>query len=256
MLPDLIELPRPIASLLGGGAGLIAGSFLATVAIRWPAGRSALAGRSACDGCGRSLRPLELIPLLSWLRARGKCRTCHSLIDSRHPIAELIAAMIGAVALAVAPGWVGIAGALFGWVLLLLAMLDRDHFWLPDRLTLPLAAGGLAVSLAGVGPNPRDSLIGGVAGFAALWLIATLYRLVRRRRGLGGGDPKLMAAIGTWTGWALLPAALLAASLLGLAIVAGLALAGRRVSARTRLPFGALLAPAGFLGWILMARGG
>lgn len=258
MLPDLIDLPRPFAMLLGAGGGLIAGSFLATVAIRWPAGRSALSGRSACDGCGRPLRAGELVPLLSWATSRGRCRTCHARIDPRHPFAESLAALIGGLALAIAPGWSGIAGALFGWTLLLLALLDARHFWLPDRLTLPLGLAGLAVSLLDLGPRPIDSLIGAAAGFGGLWLIATLYRLARGRRGLGGGDPKLMAAIGAWVGWVPLPAVLLAASAGGLVIVAGMALAGRRIGARTRLPFGALLAPAGFLGWLMMMafRGG
>lgn len=229
-----------------GVLGAIAGSFIAALVIRWPAGRSVLAGRSACDACGRVLGPAELVPLLSVLWLRGRCRSCRAPIDRRHWQIELAAAAIGVIAGVAVPGAAGAAGALFGWVLLALAALDVTEFWLPDALTATLALAGMVVGLLGVPPPLLDRVIGGIAGFAALWLIAAGYRLVRGREGLGGGDPKLLGAIGLWLGWRMLPIVLVLACLVGLAIVLARVLTGRPVRADDRLPFGALLAIAAY----------
>nr|WP_245196530.1 A24 family peptidase [Sphingomonas jejuensis] len=232
--------------------GLIVGSFLATVAMRWPAGRSVSRGRSACDSCGRRLRAAELVPVLSYALQRGRCRTCGAAIDHRHPAIEIAAAVIGATALAVTPAPVGLIGAAFGWSLLLLAVLDVEHHWLPDRLTLPLAAAGLLASLTSMPPDLLDRLIGLLAGYASLWIIATGYRLLRGRVGMGGGDSKLMAALGAWLGWALLPVVLLLGSLMGLAAVAAARARGRPMTRSTRLPLGALLAVAAYPAFLVM----
>lgn len=239
--------------LAGAVAGAIAGSFLATVVIRWPQDRPVSSGRSACDSCGRTLGVVDLIPLLGFLIRRGRCATCHAPIDRRHPLIELAAALIGAAALAVSPGWGGAAGALFGWLLLALAVLDVEHFWLPDRLTVPLALSGLAAGVAGIAPALQDRLIGAAAGFGALALIGWGYRALRRREGLGGGDPKLLGAIGAWLGWQALPFVLLGASLTGLVAVGIAAARGDAVSAGTCLPFGALMAVAAFPLWLYFA---
>jgi leader peptidase (prepilin peptidase)/N-methyltransferase len=231
--------------------GAIVGSFLATAAIRWPAGEQAGTGRSRCDHCKRALRPLELVPILSFMVRRGRCGACGGKIDRKHLLIEIAAAAVGAVAFAVAPGLDGAGGAMFGWGLLLLAVLDVEHFWLPDRATGLLALFGIAFGAAGAAPFPNDRLIGGAAGFLSLWLIGRAYRLVRHRDGLGGGDPKLFGAIGAWLGWAALPHVLLLA---GLAGVASLMLAwarGEAVSATTRLPLGALLAVAAWPVWLV-----
>ena len=242
-----------MATLLGFLAGLIIGSFIATVAIRWPEGRSAMRGRSECDACGRTLGPVDLIPLLGFLIRRGKCASCGASIEKAHPLIELAAGLIGALALWAAPGWEGLAGAGFGWMLLALAVLDIGHLWLPDRLTIPLGLVGLALGFTSLPPSLIDRLIGAAAGFLSLALIALLYRIVRKREGLGGGDPKLFGAIGAWLGWAMLPYVLLLASVAGLASV-GLAVArGNPVSATARLPFGALLAVAAFPVWLISA---
>jgi leader peptidase (prepilin peptidase) / N-methyltransferase len=237
-----------------GLLGLILGSFVATLAIRWPAGRSIAQGRSACDSCDRPLRPIELVPLLSYAGQRGRCRSCGAPISALHPAVELIALAIGVAAGFAAPGWAGVAGAVFGWLLLALAALDLTAFWLPDRLTASLAALGLATGLAGLAPALEDRLIGGAAGFAVLWLVAFGYRQLRDRHGLGGGDPKLFGAIGLWLGWRALPLVLLLACLLGLAAVAMLALRGRRMRASDRLPLGVMLAAAAFAVWLAQAR--
>ena len=237
-----------------GLAALIVGSHIATIAVRWPQGRSAAAGRSACDGCGRTLRAWELVPLLSWLMLRGRCRRCAARIDSRHPAIELAALMVAMTMLAVLPVNAAVAGTLFGWTLLLLAVLDLDRYWLPDRLTLPLLAAGLATALAGIGPDLAARMIGAVLGWGVLAAIGGGYRRLRGRRGIGGGDPKLFAAIGAWVGWAMLPTVLLIASGGGLLLVAALAVCGRRITATTRIPFGPLLGAAGVAGWLIVAR--
>ena len=150
----------------------------------------------------------------------------------------------------VAPGQAGFMGALFGWLLIALAALDLRHFWLPDRLTASLALVGIASGLTGLAPSLLDRTIGALAGFAALAIIATVYRRLRNREGLGGGDPKLLGAIGAMLGWQALPYVVLGASGAGLLFV-GLQLArGRKVQATDRLPLGTLMALTAFPLWI------
>lgn len=229
-----------------GLLGAIFGSFIATLVIRWPEDRSVMRGRSQCDACGAQLRARDLVPLVSATLARGRCRSCGATIDPRHWQIELTALWIGAVAGLVVPGPVALAGAVFGWLLLALAALDVAVLWLPDRLTVTLATAGLASGLLGVDPVLQDRLIGGVAGFGALWAIGAAYKLVRGRDGLGGGDPKLFGAIGLWLGWAILPAVLLLAALTGLGVVLVGMVLGRTARLDDRVPFGALLAIAAY----------
>lgn len=235
-----------------GLLGAIAGSFLAALVIRWPQDRSVLRGRSECDACGRTLAPVELVPLLSAVLQRGRCRSCGAAINPRHWQIELTALMIGVLAGIAVPGPIAIAGVVFGWLLLALAALDITAFWLPDRLTLMLALAGIVTALLGIDPPMLDRLIGGAAGFGVLWLIGAAYQRLRGREGLGGGDPKLLGAIGLWLGWRMLPVVLLLASLTGLAIVLMRMLTGRAVRADDRMPFGALLAIAAYPAWLVM----
>ncbi len=235
-------------ALCGVVLGAVIGSFVATLVLRWPAGRD-LGGRSACDGCGAQLRPSELVPLLSYALQGGRCRRCTERIDPTHVVIEGLCALAGGAAFGLVPGAAGWAGALFGWLLVALAALDFKHFWLPDRLTGALAVLGLASGLAGLDPALGDRLIGGAAGFATLWLIGASYRKWRQREGLGAGDPKLFGAIGLWIGWQALPLVLLGASGVGLSVALGMALRGK-VSGETRLPLGTLLAVAAFPAWI------
>ncbi|HEY0149512.1 MAG TPA: A24 family peptidase [Allosphingosinicella sp.] len=242
------------ATALGFVLGAVIGSFLAAILVRWPQGRSVLRGRSHCDGCGRTLRALELIPIVSWFAVRGKCRTCGAPIDKRLLAVEAGAALVGLTALLAHPLPAAAFTALFGWWLFLLAALDVEHHWLPDRLTLPLIPAGLAVAWIGVGPGLEERLFGAAAGYLALELIRILYRLARGREGLGGGDPKMLAAIGAWLGWASLPFVLLGAGLIGLAAVAAMQLRGRAVKATDRLPLGTLMALAAWPLWLVLAR--
>ena len=237
----------------GALIGAIAGSFLATVLIRAPAGRSALVGRSICDACGTRLSPGELVPLLSFLLQRGRCRRCAAPIDMRHPLMEAGAALVGAVALAAHGGALGFVTAVFGWWLLLIAAIDAEHHWLPDRLTLPLGAAGLLAALGGLGPALIDRATGAGVGYAVLAALALTYRRLRGREGLGGGDPKLLAAIGAWLGWQALPLVLLGAALAGLAALALRRLRGQRIAATDRLPLGTLMALAAWPLWLVTA---
>ena len=236
--------------LLLGVLGLVFGSFIATVIVRWPQGRSVAQGRSHCDSCGRVLRADALVPVASYLLARGRCRNCGKPIAPVHLVVELAGFAIGVAAGALAPGATGAAGAVFGWQLLALAGLDFTAFWLPNRLTGALAITGGIAAVAGAGVPPADAVIGGLAGFASLWAVAAGYRRVRGRVGLGGGDPKLFGAIGIWLGWRALPGVLLAACLIGFAAVLILRLGGRRIAATDRLPLGTLLALAAYGSWM------
>jgi leader peptidase (prepilin peptidase)/N-methyltransferase len=143
-----------------------------------------------------------------------------------------------------------LAALVYGGILARLAWLDFRHFWLPDRLTLPLAGLGLALNLTGFGPAGIQALTGAICGWASLAAVAYGYRRWRGVDGMGGGDPKLFAAIGAWSGWLLLPQILLAAALLGLLAAAVLVLRGKNVTSQFRLPFGTPLALAAWPVWL------
>ncbi|RZF61075.1 prepilin peptidase [Sphingomonas populi] len=238
--------------VLLGLLGAVIGSFVATLVIRWPQGRSVLRGRSHCDSCDVVLGARDLVPLFSAAVAHGRCRHCGAAIDQLHWRIEAIALVIGMAAGLAVPGPVALAGAMFGWLLLALAALDVTEFWLPDALTLMLALAGLVTGVLGIDPPLTDRLIGGAAGFGALWLIAATYRIARGREGLGGGDPKLFGAIGLWLGWRMLPVVLFLAALTGLAIVAVGMVRGRAARLDDRAPFGALLAVAAYPAWLFL----
>ncbi|MBS3961006.1 MAG: prepilin peptidase [Sandarakinorhabdus sp.] len=254
--------PAPFWPVFGGLAGLIAGSFLATLVLRWPRGDS-LGGRSRCDNCRAQLSVAELLPLLSFLLARGRCRHCGTRIDWRHPAIELTATLIGALALFAVPGPAGFAGALLGWILLALLALDTEHLWLPDALTMPLLALGLLLGPGTIG----ERLLGAAIGGGGLLAIALGYRALRGREGLGLGDVKLMAALGAWLSPVLIPPLILVAALAGLVLAAGKALGkhkekehkqeaplepepGAEPGRPMQIPFGACLAAAGFPMWL------
>lgn len=240
--------------VLLGVLGLVFGSFIATIAIRWPAGRS-VKGRSECDSCAKPLKWFELVPVLSYVAQLGKCRACGTAILPGHVANELIGAAIGVAAGLIAPGVVGAAGAVFGWLLLALAALDLRAFWLPNALTGALAATGVLTGLASLRPELVERLIGGLAGFFALLLAASAYRVIRGIDGLGGGDPKMLGAIGLWIGWRLLPLVVLAACVIGLVAALVMKLRGGDVGMRTRMPLGVLLAVAAWGVWVAAVLG-
>lgn len=230
--------------------GAIIGSFLATLILRWPQERTVLSGRSSCDGCGRTLRMRDLVPIASFLLQQGRCRTCGAGIDPLHPAVELACAFAGALALWLAPGVEGLGWALFAWLLLTLAVLDYRHFWLPDALTFPLLFLGFTLAMW-VNPVPlADRAIGAAAGYGGLTLLRIAYRRFRDREGMGGGDPKLLGALGAWLGWQVLPLVLLIASSLALGLAAWDAAKGRPVSRATRIPLGTFMAIAAIPAWV------
>ncbi|MCY7398241.1 MAG: A24 family peptidase, partial [Sphingomonas bacterium] len=217
---------------------------LATLILRWPAGEQVTRGRSRCDGCARTLAPIELVPLLSRWMLGGKCRSCGAVIDLLHARVELVAALVGAIALGLAPDASGLALAAFGWLLIPSCWLDWRHFWLPDRLTLLLALAGLAGG-SWLGGALLDRLIGGAVGWGTLAAVGFAYRRLRQREGLGRGDPKLFGAVGLWLGWVPL------APILALAAALGLAIALRKgLASRDPIAFGPMI---GMASWIAAA---
>lgn len=237
--------------LIGGVAGAILGSFLATLILRWPQGRGVAQGRSACDGCGRVLGVRDLVPLLSALMQRGRCRTCGAAIDPLHGRVEAGCALIGALAIGGMPDLGGIGWAVLGWMLLTLAVLDWRHFWLPDALTLPLAFLGLTLGMWATDVVLIDRIVGAAVGYGALLAIALGYRALRGRDGLGLGDAKLLGALGAWFGWQALPFILLIAAVAGLIVIL---VTGRVRDRMARVPLGTFLALAAVPGWIAVLR--
>ncbi|MFN3590746.1 MAG: prepilin peptidase [Thermaurantiacus sp.] len=245
----------PLFLVAAGLLGLVAGSFIATLVIRWPRGE-ALSGRSRCDQCHARLAIRDLVPVVSWARLRGRCRHCGAPIDWRHPAIELSAALLAIVMLAAAPGPEGLAGIAFAWFLLAMAALDAEHYWLPDRLTLPFLGAGL---LLGFGALP-ERLLGALAGAVMFLLLRYAFQRLTGREGLGLGDVKLIAGLGAWLSWSSLPPLILLASLIGLgAAMLSLSRSRRTGSATLALaapvPFGACLAIAALPIWLLQAAG-
>lgn len=237
----------PLAGFL---LGAIIGSFLATLILRWPEQRSVLFGRSSCDGCGSTLKVADLFPIFSFFVQRGRCRTCGARIDPLHVKVELGCAFVGAAAFWLAPGVEGLGWAIFAWLLITLAVLDFRCFWLPDALTFPLAFLGFTLAMWVNGIALADRVIGAIAGYGALTLVRLGYSGLRKREGMGGGDPKLFGALGAWLGWQALPLVLLVASAMALGLAGWDALKGRSVTRVTRMPLGTFMAMAAVPAWV------
>lgn len=234
------------------GLGLIAGSFIGLVSLRMPQERGVIFGRSRCGGCERPLPPQRMIPVVSYIFARGRCRDCGALIPGRYPLIELACAGVGVWAALSQPDLPSAAfTALLGWQLILIAVVDVEHFWLPDALTVPLLVTGLVAAAVLPTGSLMHSAIGAAVGFLGLWLLAFAYRRLRHRDGLGGGDPILLAAGGAWVAWIGLPSVLLWASISALSLVAARLVMRRAVSGQDRLPFGPFLAIGIWLTWLL-----
>lgn len=226
------------------------GSFLGVVIERLPAGRGILVGRSRCDHCQAVLAVRDLVPVVSWLANRGRCRHCGVSLGSFLPLAELAALWIAVWAVLVVPGSLAWLTAAFGWTLLALGSIDHRAYLLPDVITLPLAAAGLLVAWLVHATPVVDHAIGAVAGFLGLIAVARLYRAIRHRDGLGGGDAKLFGALGAWVGWQGLPTVILYAALSGLLWALLRRASEKPARWRRRLPFGPHLCLAGWLVWL------
>jgi leader peptidase (prepilin peptidase) / N-methyltransferase len=242
----LADLPLPHAAMIAALLGLIAGSFIATLVLRWGVGKSVL-GRSRCDDCARELTPVDLVPIIGWLRARGRCRSCGVAINPLHMRVEIGAAAIGALGVWLVPGVGGWLLALFGWLLLPLALLDARHFWLPDILVAVLALPGLLLAGPLLGTLLSDRLIGAVAGGLTLAVLRTGYMRLRGREGMGEGDPKLAAALGAWLGWQVLPLLFLLASAAGIVWAQAVRKKEDVPISDRHVPFGSFLAGAAWI---------
>jgi leader peptidase (prepilin peptidase)/N-methyltransferase len=230
--------------------GAVVGSFVTLVADRLPRGEGWAAGRSSCRSCGHVLGPLELVPLISLAVQRGRCAHCRTPLPPDLWLGELGGALVAVIALERGGDWAGmLALAVFGWALVLLALIDARHLWLPDAITLPLAGFGLAAVLALPFPGIGERALGLVLGWAALEALRRGYRLLRHREGMGGGDPKLLGAIGAWLGASALPMVVLGGALIGIAWTLIQAARGRPAGGTTPIPLGTMLALAA-LGWV------
>ena len=173
--------------------------------------------RSHCPSCGHGITALENIPLVSWAFLRGKCAKCGAKISARYPLVELLAgigAAYSAWRFGATPAALG--ATLFVWFTIALAFIDQETGLLPDDLTLPLLWVGLLVNLGGGFVPLRDAVIGAVAGYLALWLVYWGYKLLTGKEGMGYGDFKMNAAVGTFLGWKMLPLVILLSSFVGL----------------------------------------
>ena len=226
------------------------GSFLGVVVERLPAGRAIVFGRSTCDHCGETLTARDLIPLVSYLARRGWCSCGRTTLSWFHPGIELAALAVALSAATVLSGWLLWASLGLGWALLTLAAIDWREFVLPDSITLPLIPSGLVVTGA-IDPGLLGGhALGALAGFASLALIATAYRRLRGRDGLGLGDAKLLAAAGAWLGWQALASVVLIAAVSALALALATALGGAKLAWTSRIAFGPHLALAFWLVWL------
>lgn len=231
-------------------AAPVVGSFLGVVIRRLPNRQPILWSRSKCEGCGATLTPRDLVPLISWALARGQCRRCGQPLGWFYPAVEIATLAVPLIALAVDDVPRAGVDCLLGWWLLALAWIDLRDWLLPDLLTLPLIVAGLALGALLDPETVLDRALGAALGYAALRMIAATYRMLRHREGLGEGDAKLLGAAGAWVGAMALPQVILLAALLALLAATVLRLGGVRLHAYSALPFGPPLALATWTIWL------
>lgn len=274
-LPDFLA-SQPLAYLIGALLlGLIVGSFLNVLVHRLPImldrqwrdeAREVLElptpptprfdlflPASHCPHCRHRIRAWENVPLLSYLALRGRCSSCKAPISARYPLVELASGLLALFA-AWHFGFSASAAALMvlSWGLLALSLIDIEHQLLPDSLVLPLLWLGLIVNAFELFVPLDEALWGAVFGYLSLWSVYWLFKLVTGKEGMGYGDFKLLAMLGAWGGWTILPLTLVLSSLVG-AVIGLVLLRLRRQQASTPIPFGPYLAIAG---WIALLWGG
>ena len=266
---DLMSLPPGLWLTGAMLLGLVVGSFLNVVIHRlprmleqdWQAQCAELRGEDApeatpynlitppstCPNCGHSIRAWENVPLVSYLLLRGRCSACGSPIGRRYPLVELVSGLLSlAVIWQFGPNAQGLAALLLVWSLIALTFIDFDTQLLPDQITLPLLWLGLILNMNGLFVDLRTAVIGAAAGYLSLWLVFHSFRLLTGKEGMGYGDFKLLAMLGAWLGWQLLPQIVLVSSLVG--AVTGLVLILFRGRDRNcPIPFGPYLAAAGLI---------
>lgn len=206
-----------------------------------------LVPRSACPHCGHKIGAAENIPVISYLLLRGKCKGCGARISVRYPIVEAACGLLsGYAAWHFGFGLAALAALLFVWALLALTCIDIDTQLLPDDITLPLLWLGLLFNLSGTFVDLPDAVIGALAGYLTLWAVYWLFKLATGKEGMGYGDFKLLAAIGAWLGWQMLPLVILLSSLVG-AVVGIMLIVAARHGRNVPIPFGPYLAGGGLI---------
>ncbi|KIF81906.1 prepilin peptidase [Noviherbaspirillum autotrophicum] len=271
MLDLLLSAPSgaTLPTVVAGIFGLLIGSFLNVVIHRLPkmmqresdnyvaqeSGQplphtdkyNIMVPRSACPQCGHQITALENIPVLSYLFLRGKCIECKAVISARYPIVELMTGALSAFLVwRFGSGLAGLSTLVFAYLLIAMTFIDLDTQLLPDDLTLPLLWCGLLVNLNGAFVPLGDAVIGAVAGYLSLWSVYWLFKLTTGKEGMGYGDFKLLAAMGAWLGWKMLPVIILLSSLVGALVGISLILFARH-GRDTPIPFGPYLAAAGVI---------
>jgi leader peptidase (prepilin peptidase) / N-methyltransferase len=222
------------------GLGLLVGSFLNVCIHRLPLRESVLWGRSHCPACGRQLRALENVPVLSWLWLRGRCSGCRAPIPIRYPLVEIATAIVfGLSAWLFGPTPLLVIRLIFSAAMIVLFMIDLEHRILPNAITLPGIVLGLGFSLFEA-PGFRDALIGAIGCSLALWGTGEVVSRVLGKDALGFGDVKMVAMMGAFLGWQLTLVALFLASLLGSAI--GIAIVVFTRDRDYQIPLGSFLA--------------
>lgn len=241
-LPKMMEREwRVQCAELAGGAG--DGGREVTVSERY----NLILPASTCPHCGHKISALENIPLLSYLWLRGRCAECKAPIGRRYPIVEAVTGLVsGYAAWHFGFGWTALAALVFCWTLIALTFIDFDTQLLPDDLTLPLLWLGLLLNMNGLFTDLQSAVIGAIAGYLALWSVYWLFKLVSGKEGMGYGDFKLLAALGAWLGWKLLPAIILLSSVVG-AIVGIALIVFARQGRSVPIPFGPYLAGGGLV---------
>lgn len=203
--------------------------------------------RSRCPHCGHAITALENIPVFSYLILRGRCSGCGARISLRYPLVEALSGLLcGYAAWRFGASWAGVGALLFIWGMIALTFIDFDTQLLPDSITLPLLWTGLLLNLGGAYADLKSAVIGAAAGYLSLWAVYWVFKLATGKEGMGYGDFKLLAAIGAWLGWQLLPLTILASSMVGAVVGITLIIAikhGRNVP----IPFGPYLAAAGII---------
>lgn len=245
-----MSAPVAIEHVVLAAAAPFVGSFLGVILDRLPHGRSPFWGRSSCDNCGVTLAPRDLIPVISWLLSRGRCRSCDQALGWHLPGMELGALAIALWAASEVEGWLFWISCGLGWLLLALAAIDWRHMVLPDSLTLPLIPTGLAVAFALDRAQSLQHLFGAGLGFVTFLALRMAYQRIRGREGLGLGDVKLMAGAGAWVSWWGVPSVILFSGATALAAALTGRLLGRPLGADTAIPFGSFLCLGIWLVWL------
>ncbi|QQD19083.1 prepilin peptidase [Spongiibacter nanhainus] len=202
---------------------------------------------SHCPKCQAPVKAWQNIPVVSYILLRGRCASCRAPIGLRYPVIEAATAILAVLAFAVfGLSLHGAAIAVFCWLLLIMTVIDIDHQLLPDSLTLPLLWLGLAFHSVTATIPLTDAVWGAMAGYLSLWSVYWLFKLLTGKEGMGYGDFKLLAALGAWMGWQVLPLIIILSSLVG-AVLGGLTLALSGQGRSTPMPFGPYLAGAGLI---------